>query len=322
MPRKHHGLFLLILAGINILLLFFAGGYIWYSQTTLYPTLPPTSPLSSPTSSPTLFLEKPIILPTGTKEPFPLTPTLLTILPSVTYSPTPLPDNVQIIGTSAGGRPILIYRFGQGQAERFIVAGIHGGNEYNTVLLAEQLMVFLSSHPEIIPKDKTLFILPNLNPDGFERSWDIYGRANDHGVDLNHNFPFQWAQDWKRDGCWRYLHLSGGDKPASEPETQALMGFILTHPIQALISYHSAALGIFPGGQPPYPPSLSLARAIAKVSDYPYPPIDTGCQVSGNLTDWAASLGIASVDIELSNHRDTDFEQNLQILETFLRWKK
>ncbi|MFZ5808506.1 MAG: M14 family metallopeptidase [Chloroflexota bacterium] len=307
---------LTILVVINLLLVSVGLWYIYHIQSSFaLSTLVTPTQNTQKTAVPSINIWTPSPSPSSLPSP-------TFIPPRSTVTPTSLPYNSIQIGSSVGGKPILIYSYGKGEKTYLIVAGIHGGNEYNTVLLAEQLMAFLSSHPEAIPKDKTLFILPNLNPDGFERSWDIYGRANDHGVDLNHNFPFQWAQDWKRDGCWRYLHLGGGDAPASEPETQALMGFILTHPIQALISYHSAALGIFPGGQPPYPPSLSLARAIAKVSDYPYPPIDTGCQVSGNLTDWAASLGIASVDIELSNHRDTDFEQNLQILETFLRWKR
>jgi len=57
----------------------------------------------------------------------------------------------------------------------------------------------------------------------------------------------------------------------------------------ALISYHSAALGIFPGGKPDFPPSIRLAKAVSLVSDYPYPPINTGCDYTGNLTDWAAN---------------------------------
>ncbi|MGB9640015.1 MAG: M14 family metallopeptidase [Anaerolineales bacterium] len=317
MPKRNHRLILVCLVGINLLLILFAAGFIWHSQISLKAPLPqklfpsPTETIT-PTPSPlaltkTLAPSHPFLSPS---------PPILTAIPSSTA----LPDNVQIIGNSAGGLPILVYRFGAGKKERLIVAGIHGGNEYNTILLAEQLIAVLSSHAEIVPKDKTLFILPDLNPDGFERSWDIYGRANAHGVDLNHNFPYRWAQEWNRSNCWHYLTLSGGTSPGSEPETQALMGFLLSHPIEALISYHSAAMGIFPGGNPPFTPSLNLARAIAKVSSYPYPPLDSGCDYSGNLTDWAATLGIASVDIELRNHRDTDLEQNLTILDLFLHW--
>jgi predicted deacylase len=233
-----------------------------------------------------------------------------------------LSDQPMLIGKSVSGRPILVYRFGTGSLERLIIAGIHGGNEYNTVLLAQALIEYLKENPGIVPEEVSLYILPNLNPDGYARAWDIYGRANDHGVDLNHNFPFEWKQDWDRDGCWRYLYLNGGTEPASEPETKAFIDFILNHHIDALISYHSAALGIFAGGDPPHSSSLQLAEMISKVSSYPYPAIDTGCEITGSLTDWSAAKDIASVDIELTNHRNTDFQENLVVLSIFLNWRR
>jgi hypothetical protein len=96
------------------------------------------------------------------------------------------------------------------------------------------------------------------------------------------------------------------------------MRYILDTDIEAIISYHSAGLGIFAGGLPTTEKSRQLAEAIAEVSTYPYPPIDIGCNYTGTFIDWAARIGIASVDVELSNHFNTDFEQNLRILETFL----
>jgi hypothetical protein len=99
------------------------------------------------------------------------------------------------------------------------------------------------------------------------------------------------------------------------------MNVILEENFDALISYHSASLGIFPGGIPSSTASLSLAEAVAEVSDYPYPPIDIGCEYTGTFTDWAADHGIAAIDIELSTHRSTDFEQNVLILQTFLNWR-
>jgi hypothetical protein len=38
------------------------------------------------------------------------------------------------------------------------------------------------------------------------------------------------------------------------------------------------------------------------------------------LVDWISDQGIAGVDIELTNHQDTDFEINLAILSVFLDW--
>lgn len=202
-----------------------------------------------------------------------------------------------------------------------IIAGMHGGYEWNTIKLAEQLVILIQSRPDWIPPDVTLYILRSLNPDGEARARGIHGRTNENGVDLNRNWPALWSPEWPIDGCWRYLPVTAGPYPASEPETLALMQFLLEKEIVALINYHSAALGIFPGGQPPDPASLLLAEAVANVSDYPYPPIDTGCQFTGQLIDWASMHGIAAIDIELTNHRDTDLKQNLDILHVFLQWQ-
>jgi hypothetical protein len=224
----------------------------------------------------------------------------------------------EIIGYSLGGLPLEVYQFGSGIHERMIVAGIHGGDEWNTVTLANQLIAYINQYPNSIPADITLYILPNLNPDGEARAHNKYGRTNNNGVDLNRNFPVNWQADWDRSGCWNYLPTSGGKEAGSEPETRALMDFIQRHKIETLISYHSAALGIFPGGDPWDRNSTLLAESIAEVSTYPFPPIDTGCKYSGTLADYAVSNSMAAVDLELTNHIETDFETNLNILEILL----
>ena len=98
------------------------------------------------------------------------------------------------------------------------------------------------------------------------------------------------------------------------------MKFISGHDIQALISYHSAALGIFPGGFPWDENATRLAESLAEVSSYRFPPLDTGCTYSGTLADYAVSAGIAAVDLELTNHFDTDFDQNLRVLDVLLNF--
>jgi hypothetical protein len=262
----------------------------------------------------------------------PILPSTQTIIPettsittSLTLTVTPLallhPQQAEVIGHSVERRPLELYAFGTGEHQRMIVADLHGGDEWNTLTLANQLIQYLNQNPDVIPDNVTVYILPTLNPDGEARAHDKYGRLNHNNVDLNRNFPVNWLADWDRGGCWNYLPSSGGAAPGSEPETQALMNFIGSHNIHALISYHSAALGIFPGGDPRDENSVRLAEAIAEVSTYPYPPLDTGCKFSGTLPDFAVSKGIAAVDIELTNHIETDFETNLQILEVLLQWE-
>ena len=283
------------------------------------------SPTPTQTKRPTLtatytLTTTPTLVPTDTLTPSPtFTPTQT---PTETRTSIPFSEGPITIGKSVNGLPLEVYRFGTGPTERLIVAGMHGGNEYNTVQLAEQLMAYLNQHPEIVPPTVTLYILHDLNPDGVARALNYLGRANANGVDLNRNWPANWQKDWTRTNCWTTTYVTGGTGPASEPETKALMAFIQSHHFGALINYHSAALGIFPGGIPISAASKSLAQAVAAVTTYHYPPIDIGCEYTGGMVDWTANQGIASLDVELTNHTDTDFDMNLRVLNVLLNWKQ
>jgi predicted deacylase len=269
---------------------------------------------ASPTSPPGIYY-----LPSVTPNPF-TTPIEAYNTPTpfvLSMGPRPI-----IIGYSVSGRPLEVYKFGQGERQVMIAAGIHGGYEWNTIALADELITHINEKPELIPSDVTLFILRNINPDGDARAHSVEGRVNDHGVDLNRNFPENWQAEWDRDGCWDYTPSTGGARPGSEPETRAVMNFLSSRRVEALISYHSAALGVFPGGDPWEEGSIEFAKALSKVTGYPYPPIDTGCVYTGTLADYAVSLGAVAVDMELRNHRDTDFSQNLRALKVLLNWGK
>jgi zinc carboxypeptidase len=258
-------------------------------------------------------------LPTLTPNPFYTPPVFETSTPFVLIDgPRPA-----LIGFSLGSHPIEAYRFGVGEKEYLIVAGIHGGYEGNTIALANELITYINENPGVIPTDATLYIIRDMNPDGEARSDGVDGRVNNNGVDLNRNFPTtNWTADWNRDGCWLYRPTSGGAYGGSEPETRTVMSFIRGHKFEAMISYHSAALGIFPGGVPWTGPSKRLAKQLAKVTDYPYPPIDTGCVYTGTLADWAVENGVgASVDMELADHKNTDFTKNLKALKVLLNFQ-
>jgi len=255
-------------------------------------------------------------LPTLTPNPFYTPPVFETSTPFILVN-GPHPG---VIGSSVAGRPIEYYTFGSGDREYLIVAGIHGGYERNTFALANELITYINEHPEVIPLDAKLYIIRNMNPDGEARDEGVDGRVNNNGVDLNRNFPAKnWVADWDRDGCWVYRPTTGGTRGGSEPETRAVMNFIASHKIDALISYHSAALGVFPGGVPWEDDSKRLASTMAYVTGYPYPPVDTGCVYTGTLADWAVENGVsAAVDMELANHKNTDFDKNLKALKALL----
>jgi hypothetical protein len=79
----------------------------------------------------------------------------------VSSTPTPLilsgKHRDEIIGYSVEGRPLHLYTFGKGEHERMIVAGIHGGDEWNTVTLANQLIRYVDQNPEVVPDNTTLY---------------------------------------------------------------------------------------------------------------------------------------------------------------------
>ena len=253
-----------------------------------------------------------------------VTPNPLATLVEDYSSPTPFVHTggpaARVAGYSVQGIPISYYAYGQGERRFLVVAGIHGGYEGNTTDLANQLVVHFADNPEAVPGDASLFIITSMNPDGVARGRNADGRANANGVDLNRNFPsLNWVANWDRDNCWNQRPTTGGPFGGSEPETRAIMNLISAQHIDALISYHSAALGVFPGGEPWEPASERLAGALSDATGYPYPPIDIGCHYTGTLADWAVENGVmAAVDMELSNHRDAEFKRNLKAVQELM----
>lgn len=293
-------------------------------------TVPTDTPAASLTSAP--VIETPTApleaqLPAATNTP--------ALIPTKTPGPTPTPidfptmvptnealwEGPLTIGYSVEGRPLELWRFGRGENKYLVIAGIHGGYEINTIQLADQLIAYFSKKPDAVPANATLFILRSMNPDGETIPHKIEGRGNGNDVDLNRSFPIGWSSTWDHAGCWDYLELNAGRHPASEPETIAVMAFLLENPVLAVVSYHSAAPGFYPAGDPIDPNSDALSAYLSQVSGYPYPAMVTGCYMTGSLVDWAITTGAAGVDLELTDHWDTEFNINLTLVQALLRWE-
>jgi hypothetical protein len=317
-PKKSHT-WLYLVWGINGLALLTIVGVSIFYRTSLNASAARAATATPHPAETRKIPPTSYFLPTLTPNPYYTPPVFETPTPFVlAYGPRPA-----VIGFSVAGRPIEAYTFGKGRKQYLLVAGIHGGYEGNTIALANEFITYVIDNPDLISEEVTLYIIRNMNPDAEARSNDVDGRVNNNGVDLNRNFPSDnWAAEWDRDGCWVYLPTTGGAYGGSEPETRTVMSFIAGHHIQGLISYHSAALGIFPGGVPWEESSKRLAAKLNKVTGYPYPPIDTGCEYTGTLADWAVENGVgAAVDMELSDHKNTDFKQNLEALKVLLNFE-
>ncbi|MBE7532993.1 MAG: hypothetical protein HND44_15845 [Chloroflexi bacterium] len=232
-----------------------------------------------------------------------------------------LDDSSQIIGASAEGRPIVAYRFGSGPQPVIFAGGIHGGYEWNTILLAYEAIDYFTANPELIPPNVTLHIIPSANPDGQYQVTNgngrfaatdvltdtVPGRFNANGVDLNRN----WDCDWSAVAQWRNNLVSGGERPFSEPETAALRDYFLAVRPAVVVFWHSAANGVYAAGcSETDGRSLELAQVYGMAAEYPLFARFSSYPITGDASDWLTTQGIPSFTVELKTHADTEWPQN------------
>jgi predicted deacylase len=232
-------------------------------------------------------------------------------------------DGAEIVGYSAVCRiPIVSYRFGEGETPLILAGGMHGGYEWNTILLAYELLDYLQANPDFIPPSLTVYLIPNANPDGLyavtektERfsaadvhSDTIPGRFNGRNVDLNRN----WDCNWSPTALWRDNEISGGSAPFSEPENLALRDFILPIRPSAVLFWHSAATGVYSAGCGQVDTaSKNLAQIYATASGYPLYDSFHHYDITGDASDWLAMQSIPSFTVELRTHEQLDWDMNL-----------
>ncbi len=201
---------------------------------------------------------------------------------------------------------------------------MHGGYEWNTILLAYRLIDYFGQNPDKIPETVTLHIIPSANPDGqfavtgqdgrfaqsnVDATADNFpGRFNGNGIDLNRN----WDCQWQAAGVWRDQIIDAGPTPFSEPETQALRDFFLALQPVAVVFWHSAANGAYGAGCPDlYPPAYALAKLYGSAGGYPVYELFDAYQVTGDASDWLARQNIPAITVELKTHEALDWEKNL-----------
>ena len=125
------------------------------------------------------------------------------------------------LGRSEGGRPIVAVRAGDPGGTRVLVVGCIHGTECAGIAVARAL--------ERVNAHVDLWIVPNLNPDGYARGTRQDGR----GVDLNAN----WSSQWRGGGRpWDVYYP--GPRPFSERETRIGRNLILRIRPRLTIWYH------------------------------------------------------------------------------------
>jgi hypothetical protein len=222
---------------------------------------------------------------------------------------TPHPEPVSFsIGQSIEGREMTAWQFGNGVYTLVLIGGIHAGYEANTVLLAEELVEHFINTPDDILPGVRLIIIPRSNPDGMVRGRSIEGRFNANGVDLNRN----WGCEWDTVAFLQSTRVNPGTEPFSEVETRFLRDFFLQIRPAAVIFYHSAADGIYPGECNGKAPGAGwLGKTLSKGSGYALHERFDHYDVTGDATNWLADHDIPAVVLELATKDDPEFRQNL-----------
>lgn len=262
-------------------------------------------------------------LTTGNGKPTP------TVQASGTPSVTPKAGET-VIGKSVEGRDITGYQFGTGETKILFVGGIHGGYEWNTALVAFQMMDYLKANPAVIPANVQVTVIPVLNPDGLNKvvsrlyvgtagrfaavdvssSTDrqIAGRYNAHKVDLNRNFDC----DWQANGKWQTTTVSGGSAAFSEPESLAMKNYIEAQKPAAVVVWYSAVGGVFSSNchDGVLSETKKLTDIYAKASGYPAHASFNFYEITGDMVNWLAKIKIPAISVLLTNHTDTEAGKN------------
>lgn len=213
--------------------------------------------------------------------------------------------SIETIGYSSKGRAITAYTFGNGPSTVLYTGAIHG-NEVSTRSLMLRWIDELEANVRAIPGNKSIVVVPAINPDGVAAGTRVSG-AN---VDLNRNFA---TADWKKDITTvtnAPFPRGGGSSPLSEPETKAIANLVGRLRPSIVLSYHSIG-GLLQANMA----SNSTAKAAQYSSLSGYRNATGGSafeySITGTADDYYAErYGVGSIVIELGSHTYHQFERN------------
>lgn len=144
---------------------------------------------------------------------------------------------------SAQGREIVLK--GGESAKNILVIGVFHGDEPQGKFLIEN---YLKNN------ESNLLFIPCLNPDGMASGV----RTNSNGVDLNRNFPTEnWALTERNE-------FFGGEKPASEIETQFVAAVIDKYFPRLILTLHAPFKVVNYDGD-----AKDICEKISKIINYP-----------------------------------------------------
>ncbi|MCW2764645.1 MAG: peptidase carboxypeptidase [Nocardioides sp.] len=172
----------------------------------------------------------------------------------------------RVIRHSVQGRRIVAWHLGEpgrpGAPRVVLIAGMHGNEGAPGGILRS-----LRDGPQIQGAD--LWVVPAYNPDGLAANT----RRNAHGVDLNRNYPYHWTN---LDGSYE-----SGPRPASEPETRAMLRFLRKVRPRYILSFHQPLNGVDTDTK-----DQAFARRVARHLHLPRKTFSCGGVCHGTMTGW------------------------------------
>ncbi len=205
------------------------------------------------------------------------------------------PDIIQLeyIGQSELGKDIPLLKLGKGKRAVLWAGAMHSREVVTSAFLmltAEEYANAYTNHASYgdytaekvqwLLEEFTIYIVPMTNPDGVDivtdrgesnvtvsnrKTW----KSNANGVNLNRNFPFDWAKNRNDVSNSNYLYYKG-PSAGSEAETKALIALCESVPFEHLVSCHVMGKilywrdnknGAVPGDE-------ALSKTISQITGY------------------------------------------------------
>lgn len=178
----------------------------------------------------------------------------------------PALTRLRVIGFS-GTDEIPLYALEIGNADaphKILIIGQHHGEEVLGIQLSVELAREITRkwkqdrYWKAILEEYQIWIIPTINPEGWRtvssgeyhrkrknnRDTDKNGKLDirTDGIDLNRNYPVFWADQPPEPPSSPYYK---GERPASEPEIQAVINLADKNTFELAFFYHSSASGAF-----------------------------------------------------------------------------
>lgn len=228
--------------------------------------------------------------------------------------------NVSTIGKSVLNRPIECFSIGNKPKKVLLCGAFHGMEWITSSLLYIFIINICSSiinHKSLANekiweyfKDRSLCVIPCVNPDGVEISINgsssakdlkgfidivskgdtVHWQSNAMGVDINHNFDAGWSNVKSKELAMGINFPSktryGGEEPESQPETIALTKFCRNNIIHSALAFHSQGEEIYwDFGSNTPEQSQKMAEHMSFLSGYKLSKPE-GIATGGGFKDW------------------------------------